>query len=207
MDTPVQGAKPRPDISLGFFMNSDRAIVKPHVPLLALMGVFFRVGVTSFGGSTAAWLYRELVERRRWLDEDHFLTALTLAQVLPGANPVNLSIYVGSQLRGGIGGAAAALGMIGPPFCIILVLGFLYRTFGSSPIAHAVLGGLAAVGVGMTLSIGAKLARKVRKPVPVVIAVTLFVTVGILHWPMIPMVIVLTPLSIGLERYAGSKPS
>ena len=101
-------------------MGSEQFTKVPHVPLLELMGVFFRVGITSFGGSTAAWLYRELVERRGWLDEDHFLTALTLAQVLPGANPVNLSIYVGSQLRGGIGGAAAALGMIGPPFCIIL---------------------------------------------------------------------------------------
>ena len=72
---------------------------KERVPLLTLMAVFFRVGVTSFGGSTAAWLHREIVERRRWLDDEGFLTALTLAQVLPGANPVNLSIYVGSHLR------------------------------------------------------------------------------------------------------------
>jgi chromate transporter len=189
----------------GSSMNSDPLAHKPHVPLPELMGVFFRVGVTSFGGSTAAWLYRELVERRAWLDEEHFLTALTLAQVLPGANPVNLSIYVGSQLRGGIGGAAAALGMIGPPFCIILLLGFLYREFGSSPMVHAVLGGLAAVGVGMTLSIGVKLARKVRRPIPVLIAAALFGTVGVLHWPMIPVVIVLAPLSIGLEGLADRK--
>ena len=40
-------------------------------------------------------------------------TALTLAQVLPGANPVNLSIYVGSQLRGGIGGAHAVIQGLG----------------------------------------------------------------------------------------------
>lgn len=186
-------------------MNPDSHTRVPRVPLLELMAVFFRVGITSFGGSTAAWLYRELVERRGWLDEEHFLTALTLAQVLPGANPVNLSIYVGSQLRGGIGGAAAALGMVGPPFCVILVLGFLYRSFGSSVTVHAILGGLAAVGVGMTLSIGYKLAAKVRKPVPTLIAVTLFVTVGLLHWPMIPMVLVLTPLSIGLERLATGK--
>src|SRR5215831_13111202 len=104
-------------------MSSEKSSAKPAVPLLSLMGVFFRVGITSFGGSTAAWLYREIVERRGWLDEPHFVTALTLAQVLPGANPVNLSIYVGSQLRGGIGGTAAAVGMIGPPFVIILILG------------------------------------------------------------------------------------
>jgi chromate transporter len=207
MDSVSEDAKPRAGFLLELAMTSAPLAQKPLVPLFDLMMVFFRVGVTSFGGSTAAWLYRELVERRGWLDEEHFLTALTLAQVLPGANPVNLSIYVGSQLRGAIGGVVAALGMIGPPFCIILTLGFLYREFGSSPTAHAILGGLAAVGVGMTLSIGVKLARKVRKPVPVLIAAALFVTVGVLHWPMLPVVSVLTPLSIGLERFAGRKAS
>ena len=161
---------------------------------------FLRLGITSFGGSTAAWLYRETVERRGWLDEKGFVTALTLCQVLPGANPVNLAIYVGAQLRGGLGGIVAAIGLILPPFCVILVLAFLYAQFGSNPVVHSVLGGLAAVGVGMTLSVGAKLARGVRKPVPVLVAATLFVTIGILHWRMVPVVLVLAPVSIGIER-------
>ena len=179
-------------------MSTSRAN-KP-VPLVALAGVFFRVGITSFGGSTAAWLYRETVERRGWLDEKGFVTALTLFQVLPGANPVNLAIYVGTQLRGGLGGVVAAIGLIFPPFCVILVLALLYVQYGTSALAHAVLGGLAAVGIGMTLSVGAKLARDVRKPLPIVIAASLFVMVGILHWPMVPVVLVLAPVSIGLER-------
>jgi chromate transporter len=186
-------------------MASETSSTKPVVPLLSLMAVFFRVGVTSFGGSTAAWLYREIVERRGWLDEPHFITALTLAQVLPGANPVNLSIYVGSQLRGGIGGAAAAFGMVGPAFCLILVLGYLYRLFGTLPAVHGMLAGLAAVGVGMTLYIGVKLSRQVRKPVPILIALAIFVMVGVLHWPMIPVVLVLTPLSVGLAFWASKR--
>jgi len=188
-------------------MDSESPANHPHVPLLALVHVFFRVGITSFGGSTAAWLYRETVEKRGWLDEQGFVTALTLCQVLPGANPVNLSIYVGSQLRGGLGGAAAVLGMVFPPFCVILALGYLYMRFGTSPIAHAVLSGLAAVGIGMTLSIGAKLVRGVRKPLPVLIASVLFVTVGVLHWRMVPVVLVLAPLSVALEFLSEKRKS
>jgi chromate transporter len=181
-------------------MSTEAPVEKSFVPLLSLIGVFSRVGITSFGGSTAAWLYSEIVQRRGWLDEEHFVTALTLSQVLPGANPVNLSIYVGSQLRGGVGGAAAAFGMVMPSFCIIIALGYFYTRFGSSPVAHAVLGGLAAVGVGMTLFIGVKIARQVRRPIPILIAAAIFVMVGVLHWSMIPVVLVLTPLSIAVER-------
>src|SRR5258708_37661332 len=100
-------------------MSSESSAEKTFVPLLSLFVVFSRVGITSFGGSTAAWLYSEIVQRRGWLDEEHFITALTLSQVLPGANPVNLSIYVGSQLRGGIRGVAAAFGIGVAPLCIL----------------------------------------------------------------------------------------
>ena len=121
--------------------------------------------------------------------------------MLPGANPVNLAIYVGAQLRGGLGGMVAAIGLILPPFCVILALGFLYLRIGTSPLVHAVLMGFAAAGVGMTVSVGAKLARGVRKPIPAAVAAALFITVGVLHWPMVPVVLVLAPVSIGIGRW------
>ena len=180
-------------------MSSEPLADKNRVPLLSLAGVFFRVGLTAFGGSTAAWLYREIVHKRGWLGEEGYLTALTFSQVLPGANPVNMSIYVGSMLRGGIGGVVAALGMVGPAFVVILILGYLYARFGASPTSHAVLAGLAATGVGMTLSVGMKVARKIRSAVPILFGIAIFVAVGILHWPTVPVVIVLAPLSVGCE--------
>jgi chromate transporter len=180
-------------------MSSEPSADKTRVPLLSLAAVFFRVGLTSFGGSTAAWLYREVVQKRGWLGEEGYLTALTFSQVLPGANPVNMSIYVGSMLRGGIGGVAAALGMVGPAFVVILILGYLYAQFGATPMSHAVLAGLAATGVGMTLSVGMKVAQKIRTLVPILFGIAVFVAVGILHWPTVPVVIVLAPLSVGTE--------
>jgi chromate transporter len=95
--------------------------------------------------------------------------------------------------------------MVGPAFCLILVLGYLYRQFGATPAVHEMLAGLAAVGVGMTLYIGVKLSRQVRKPIPVLIAVAIFVMVGVLRWPMIPVVLVLTPLSVGIAFRAAKR--
>lgn len=178
---------------------------KDKVSLFALAGVFFRVGLTAFGGSTAAWLYHEVVRKRGWLDEEGYLTALTFSQVLPGANPVNMSIYVGSMLRGGIGGVVAAVGMVGPAFVVILMLGFLYAQIRGSPLTGAVLAGLAMTGVGMTVSVGVKVAKKIRGVVPILFGVVIFIAVGILHWPTVPVVLVLAPLSVALEYAANRK--
>ena len=169
------------------------------------MGVFFRVGMASFGGSTAAFLYREVVQVRRWMKEEEFLAALTLSQVMPGANPVNMSLYIGAQLRGGAGAFAAAFGLVGPPFVVILILGGLYARYGGVPVVQAVLAGVVAVGVAMVLQLGVQLARNIRRMVPAAIASAIFIAVGVLKWPMIPVVIVLAPLSIAFELYMDAK--
>src|SRR6185437_16720555 len=146
-----------------------------------------------------SWVHREVVERLGWLDEKSFLSGLTVAQVLPGANPVNLALYVGLQLRGAVGAAVAVFGMIVPAFCAMLCLGFLYRSYGRFAIVHFVLAGLAAAGVGATLTMGIRVARRLpRDFVTAVIAVAVFVVVGVLRWPMVPVVAVAVPLSVAL---------
>lgn len=182
-------------------MTEITAEAPPHVSLTALAGVFLRLGLMSFGGGTAAWVHRELVERRAWLSEDAYLTGLTVAQILPGANPVNLALYFGLHLRGGAGAAVAALGLLAPSFTFILLLGALYNRLADAPAAHAVLGGLATVGLAVAISVGIKVARRLRRDVTTaLIALAVFVTVGLLHWPMVPVVAVLAPLSVALAR-------
>jgi chromate transporter len=170
----------------------------PQPTLFDLFWVFLRIGLTAFGGSTQAWTYREVVERRRWLDEREFLAGFTIAQVLPGSNPLNVALYVG-MLRGGAGALAAACGMVLPAFCIIITMGYLYRRFGTLSTTHAVLAGIAAVGIGATLSLGCKVAvRLPRRPLQIVVAVGTFLMVGVLHWPLVPVVLAVVPTSIAL---------
>lgn len=181
-------------------MPPESDITAPRgVGLKQLLGTFVRLGTLTFGGSVQSWIHREVVERLRWLDNPTFLSGMTVAQVLPGANPVNLALYVGLQLRGAAGAAVAVFGMLVPAFCTTLLLGALYRNYGHAAVVHFVLAGMAAAGVGATLTMGIRLARRLpRNLVSASIAVVVFVLVGVLRWPMIPVVAVMVPLSIGV---------
>src|ERR1700682_1708843 len=85
----------------------------PQVSLATLFGVFFYIGAPSFGGGVVAYLREHLVSRRKWLDEDHFLASLEIGQTVPGLVSTNVSVIVGSHLRGVGGGGRAARG-VGP---------------------------------------------------------------------------------------------
>jgi chromate transporter len=85
------------------------------VSLGAIFLAFLRLGCTSFGGGTGAWVYREMVQRRGWVDERVFLTDLALGQSLPGANGIKMAVLVGRRLKGGAGAVTAAFAMLVGP--------------------------------------------------------------------------------------------
>src|ERR1700722_12487214 len=87
--------------------------VPARVGLSQLLATFVRLGTMTFGGGVQSWIHREVVQRLRWIDNKSFLSGMTVAQILPGANPVNMALYVGMHLRGGTGARAA-----GPALCI-----------------------------------------------------------------------------------------
>ncbi|MFI5019889.1 MAG: chromate transporter [Dongiales bacterium] len=174
----------------------DRSPPQP-VSLLAIALLFARVGVTSFGGGLSAWIYLEVVHRRRWLREEDFFSGLTLSQIMPGVNVVNLTLYVGQRLRGGAGVAVAMLAFLLPPMVLIVVLAGIYDRIGDNPWVHQALGGMAAAAAGLTVSMGVKAGQGLRRrPRLAIILIATFVTVGVLRWPMIPVVLCLAPLSV-----------
>lgn len=183
-----------PDTSLN---STEPVSAPPHVPLLELLGVFLRLGILAIGGGVQAYMYRDLVEIKKWIDEKAYLTGFAIAQVLPGANPVNLALYFGLQLRGGPGATVTVLGMVVPAFCIILAMGYAYRQFAGHPAMHFILVGVASVGVAATLAQGIKISRRMdRNWVTIAVALATFVTVGIFRLPMVPVVLVVVPISI-----------
>ena len=181
----------------GYSAAAPAEPVQAAVTLWDLFRCFIRIGVTSFGGSTQAWVFRAVVEERRWLAEDAFLAGMTVAQILPGANPVNLSLYVGHSLRGWVGAIVATLGMVVPAIGIVLIVGAVYGRLAHFPLTHFLLLGIATVGLGATLTVGIKAARRIeRRALPILIAAATFAGVGVFHWSMVPVVALLAPLSV-----------
>jgi len=169
------------------------------VSLWRIFGAFFWLGCTSFGGGSVGWLHREMVLKRRWIDDETFLAAMALGQVMPGANGVKLTVLIGQHLRGGVGAALALFGLLSGPFAIILAIGAVYAGLGQRPLLHAMLDGVAATVVGLTFATGlGSVWRGSPGPLPLTMTALTVLCIGIMRWPLVPVVLVLAPLSIGL---------
>ncbi len=171
----------------------------PQVSLLTIFWIFFQIGSLSVGGGLTAWLYREVVEKRRLMPEADFMGALTLAQVLPGINMTNLSVYVGQRLRGVQGALVAILGLILVPFFAIIFIGSIYARLQSVPNLHHFMDGLASSAVALLLAMGLKAVKVTRmQPVQLGLVGLVAVLVGIFRLPMVPVILVLAPISVWL---------
>ena len=74
-----------------------------------------------------------------------------------------------------------------------------YARVSQNVILHAVLDGVAAAAIGLTFATGLKLVRfRMASAGPLAITVATVLGVGVLRWPMIPVVLCLAPISVGL---------
>jgi chromate transporter len=172
----------------------------PSPTLLELFVAFALIALCGFGG-VLAWSRRMLVEERKWMTAEEFNDAYALCQFLPGPNVVNLSVVFGRRIRGLLGAAVASAGLLGPPFVIVSVIGFVYARFGEIAALQRMLIGVAAAAVGLVLGTCAKMALPLLRDrfgiAPLIVLAT-FASVGVLRWPLPWALAVLVPLSIAI---------
>ncbi len=169
----------------------------PKVSLGALFLVFFRIGLMSFGGGLVSWIYRDVVDARRWMSGREFLTGVSLSQILPGVNSANTSIFVGQRLRGSAGALVCVVAMLSGPFLCTLVAGLAYHTLLDVPGSAYVVEGVGAVAMGLLTRLGIQAGQNVPFGVaPALAALATFVGVGVMQWPMLAVVAVVAPVSI-----------
>ena len=160
---------------------------------------FFRITLTGFGG-TLPWTRRMFVERKRWLTEQEFNDVYALCQFLPGPNVVNLTAVFGSRMRGATGAAAAWAGFLVLPTAAMLLAGMLYSAYGDVEAVRRVLNGVAPAAAGLILATAVKMAMPLFRrldPAPLVMIATAL-AIGLLRWPLVPVMLTVTPASIAL---------
>jgi chromate transporter len=159
---------------------------------------FLGLGLISFGGALPL-ARRAIVEQRRWLSASDFTDLLGLCQFLPGGNVINLSVAIGMRFRGLPGALAGLLGLIAGPSLVVIGLGVLYEHTQSDPHIRHLFAGLAAAAAGLLISMAVKIVLPLwRKPVAAFIAMLGFIAIALLRFPLLPTMLVLTPLSIYL---------
>jgi chromate transporter len=104
-------------------------------PLLEVLAVFTRLGLTSFGGPVAhvGYFHDEFVTRRKWTDEATFADCFALCQFLPGPASSQLAIILGMERAGLLGGIAAWAGFTLPSAAALVAFALGLRAWGVSP--------------------------------------------------------------------------
>jgi len=178
---------------------------RPSLSDLAL--TFNHIALASFGGGLSAWSREVIVVERRWMEDEEFLSAVTMCRILPGANQVNLAVFVGVKFRGIPGAVSAVFGLTFLPVVIALTLAYFYFQFHHLPAVQGTLKGAAAAAVALTLSMVFKTGRKCLVSfVPVALFVAIFLMNGLARWPLLACLSLLAPLAVAWAWPRAKKP-
>jgi chromate transporter len=136
--------------------------------------VFLLLGFVGFGGPAAhvALMRREIVQRRRWVEEKEFLEMYAACNLIPGPSSTELAIFLGYRRAGWRAMLLAGVLFILPAMLIMLGIAWAYTHYRSTTGASAIFYGLRPVIVAVILWALVDLAGRVlRRPLSVLISV------------------------------------
>src|SRR5437867_2860021 len=162
-----------------------------------------KLGFISFGGPTGqiAIMHSELVEKKKWISESHFLHALNYCMLLPGPEAQQLAIYVGWLLHKTWGGVVAGALFVIPSIFILGLLSYIYAAHGKIAWIAAIFFGLKPAVMAIVATAVIRIGRKALKnAVMWALAALAFVAIFFFHAPF-PLII----LGAGVIGFAGGK--
>lgn len=182
------------------FPPSSRSHSAPAAPpgLLTLFVSFAKMSLAGFGG-VLVWARRAIVDQHRWMTPDQFNETFALCHFLPGPNIVNLAVVFGARFRGIAGSIAALTGLLGPPVLLVTLLAVLYSTYGAIPALQRTLNGVSCAAVGLFIGVTVRMMMpllKRRDPVALLLMAAVFVAIGLVRWPLPPVLLAAVPFGI-----------
>ena len=126
-------------------------VSRPGYSLGQIARYMLALGTWGFGGPVAlvGYMYRDLVERRRWISESEYKEGMVLAQLMPGPLAAQLAIYLGYVHYRVLGATLVGLAFVLPSFLMVVAIGVVYAAYGGIAWMQAVFYGVGAAVIGI----------------------------------------------------------
>lgn len=136
--------------------------------LSEIAALFLKLGITGFGGPAThiAMMRSEVVTKRNWISDEHFLDLVGVTNLIPGPNSTELAIHLGHERGGWKGLIVAGLCFILPAVFITAIFAWLYRQYGQLPEMQPYIYGIKPAIIAIILGAVYPLARKSVKTIP-----------------------------------------
>jgi chromate transporter len=146
--------------------------------------LFLKLGVIGFGGPAAhvAMMRDEVVKKREWMDEQHFLDLVGATNLIPGPNSTEMAMHIGHERAGWRGLIVAGICFILPAVIITGLFAWLYKEYGALPAVQPFVYGIKPAIIAIILGAIFPLARRSIKSVELAavgVVVLLFSLLGL----------------------------
>ena len=150
--------------------------------ILEVMKLFFNLGIVAFGGPAAhiALIHKEVVDKRKWMDEDHFLDLIGATALIPGPNSTEMVIHCGFHRAGISGLFVSGLAFILPACFITVILANLYTLAIEIPNFELYLIGIKPIVIILIFQALKKLWKKAIKSYELAFVALIVVTLGLI---------------------------
>jgi len=141
--------------------------MEKNVNLKEIAKVFGKLGIIGFGGPAAhiAMMRDEVVVKRKWMSEQHFLDLLGATNLIPGPNSTEMAIHIGYDKGGWKGLVTAGLCFILPAVLITGILAYLYSLYGQLPEVQPFIYGIKPAIIAIILAAIYPLAKQSVKSI------------------------------------------
>lgn len=133
--------------------------------LLEIAQLFFKLGCISFGGPAAhiAMMEDEVVHKRQWFSQEHFLDLIGATNLIPGPNSTEMTMHCGYERGGWRGLFVAGACFITPAIIITMLFAWLYQTYGQLPEVAPFIYGIKPAVIALIIMAGYRLGKKAIK--------------------------------------------
>ena len=154
-------------------------------------------------------IQREVVDNKKWIDEQEFLNMIALAQAAPGLIAVNSAVFIGWRVGGWRGVCGAVLGAVLPSFVIILAIAMVFTDWKELPAVEAVFKGVRPAVVALIAAPLVKLAKSAKiNWLTALIPITAALLIWLLHinpvWVILATIII-TILAQSIHDHINGK--